>query len=558
MVFHWPSVSFAVVFAAAISVPRSLATPSGTLHIEQATILQPDEVVAGPRLGILETIRDSFKAIYGDSVSKSEKPFEDDLRTPHIPKVRPAGHSAIYQQQVVVRFTVRTVSELQALSDAADTLFLDIWEAALDWVDIRLEKDSVPVLLDLLPQSLQRAHTPLLEGRNLTEAVVATFPSNPPHRDVFSILNPRKISEMDLKILHGNEFFREYRPLSVITSWLRLLQSLFTAHTEVITVGKSWEGRDILGFRVSVRSSDESPTDEPRKTIVISGGSHAREWISVSTVNYVLYSLVTGYGRSQRIDKLLQTVDFLFVPTLNPDGYVYSWDVDRLWRKTRQPSPVRFCQGIDLDRSWGYQWDSSAETISMNPCSENYAGQQAFEGVEAQSFASYLRNETANGKMSLIGMVDLHSYSEEILMPYSYSCLEEPPALEDLEELGEGIARAIRRTNGEFYEVLSACQGNSLSGDRSADDRLPRMQSAGGSPLDWFYHEMNVKYSYQIKLRDTGTYGFLLPPDWIVPQGEEILHAVMHLGRSIMGLTVDDDDDDNDDDDAVDAKDGNT
>jgi extracellular matrix protein 14 len=40
-------------------------------------------------------------------------------------------------------------------------------------------------------------------------------------------------------------------------------------------------------------------------------------------------------------------------------------------------------------------------------------------------------------------------------------------------------------------------------------------------------------FSYWVELRDTGTYGFMLPSEYILPSGEETLAGILHVGDFI-------------------------
>lgn len=444
---------------------------------------------------------------------------------------------ARYGEDVVLRFKIGSAEEAKALAEAADILFLDVWEFNEDWADIRVAKDVVPSLLGLLPPSLKQSHQPLMQDLDLAQAIFDSYPSSSAtrsHQDDHSYAPNLKTTPRKSK---GHPFLQDYQPMSVINPWMKLMASMFTTHVRRISVGTTYQGRDIPALRIGVHPTNNDEPSGPRKTVLITGGSHAREWISTSTVNYVAWSLINSYGKDREVTRLLEEFDFVLVPTLNPDGYIYSWESDRLWRKNRQDTALRFCNGIDLDRSYGFKWDG--DTVRTNPCSESYAGSTPFEGVEAARFSEWALNETTNNNVQFVGFLDLHSYSQQILYPYSYSCADEPPSLEDLEELALGLAKAIRISRrGHAYKVTSACEGNvMLSSEKGKKHRtiLPRIESSGGSALDWFYHELKVKYSYQIKLRDTGSYGFLLPKENIAPTGEEMLDAVLYFGRFMLG-----------------------
>ena len=55
----------------------------------------------------------------------------------------PAKLLAKYGGDVVLRFNLTTPEDERALAEAADTLFLDVWEFTNNWADIRLRKDDV-------------------------------------------------------------------------------------------------------------------------------------------------------------------------------------------------------------------------------------------------------------------------------------------------------------------------------------------------------------------------------------------------------------------------------
>lgn len=427
------------------------------------------------------------------------------------------------------------------LAKASSTLFLDVWEFADNWVDIRLQQNvvcrplnilaypsvnssQVPSLLQLLPKSLQNNNAPLMYGAEFARAIANTYPAIE--------IDNNDAKGMERKRNSESLFFEDYRPYSVIVSWMRLLQSMYPSHVEIISIGTSAEGRDMTALRVGAKSTASEISNAPRKTILITGGQHAREWISTTTVNYVAWSLITGYGKMRTITRLLNQFDFVFVPTVNPDGYAYTWEVDRLWRKNRQRTSSRSCVGIDLDRSWGFMWDGAA--TQGNPCSESYAGETSFEGLESRLLATWAFDEVNQKKTDFVGLFDLHSYSQQILYPYSFSCSHKPPTMEDLEELGEGLAKAVRANRGSRYAVASACQGNVARSPLQGATSLSRMEIGGGSALDWFYHELHVRHAFQIKLRDKGSYGFLLPKHHIIPTGIDILQAVLYFGESLL------------------------
>ena len=97
--------------------------------------------------------------------------------------------------------------------------------------------------------------------------------------------------------------------------------------------------------------------------IILSGGIHAREWISPATASFLMKELAEN---SRAHKSILNKYDIFIMPSMNPDGYEYSRNYDRMWRKTRSANRGSSCVGTDPNRNWGYNW--GLKGASKNPC----------------------------------------------------------------------------------------------------------------------------------------------------------------------------------------------
>lgn len=412
-----------------------------------------------------------------------------------------------YDDDMVLRFNFTSPREKKAFVHAAETLVLDVWRLSKASADVRIAKSRYKDFLRILPKCLRKttAHSVMIE--DLQHAVISTFPM---------ASNELVFTQDDNVHTQAEMFFKDYRDLGAINSWLNLLQSTYPQLVTLEVIGQSFEGRDLQAIHIHGKGS--SIVD--KKTVVVTSGLHAREWISVTSSLYTIYQLISNYNSGPE-SSLLDELDFLFVPVMNPDGYAYTWEHDRLWRKNRQDTGVAICKGIDLDHSFNYQWQASTGT----PCSESYAGAYPQEGLEAKHFAEYI-NKTGQNGHKYYGYLDWHSYSQSILYPYAYSCEAEPRDEENLLELAYGLAKAIRWTSGKHFDVLAACEDrDGYSGDVG--------EGSGGSALDFMYH-MHAIWAFQVKLRDTGNYGFLMPKKYIMPVAKEMYNSFRYFGDFIL------------------------
>ncbi|KAG0304030.1 Carboxypeptidase A4 [Dissophora globulifera] len=449
------------------------------------------------------------------------------------------GAYARFDGEKVVRVEVSSLEQLKQLEAVVENHNLDLWSnLRIGTVDVRVPAaamDAFAIATRSIPSSVMIP--------NLQDLI----PNQAPATARLHTQNNFNFTD--------DSFWLDYHDLATLNNFTETMVQQYPELAKRVSIGHTHEGREVFGLSIhGYKSKDDKSglasdldrdeedgtwlggvidevqslwswlSGNPRrsigkpskpkkhpKAIVIHAGQHAREWIGPAVVTYIAKELILGYHHHKKITRLVDQFEFIIVPVLNADGYVFTWEQNRMWRKNRQPTSISFCPGIDSNRNWGYMWNKGGG--SSNPCSENYQGPEAFAALEAKMMADFIKK-----RKNVVSYIDFHAYSQLWMTPFGGDCNEIPKDDEDIMEGAMGASKALHNVHGKRFVVGSIC--NVI------------YQSSGGS-IDWTYAVGKVKYSYGVELRDTGRYGFLLPETEILPSSQETLAGVVYLANFI-------------------------
>ncbi|MET0458448.1 MAG: M14 family zinc carboxypeptidase [Ilumatobacteraceae bacterium] len=205
--------------------------------------------------------------------------------------------------------------------------------------------------------------------------------------------------------------FRRYSGPGGLQEELLAQAAAHPAIARAETIGQTTNGQDITAVRVT---KDVARTRAGRRpTTVYIAAQHAREWITPEMVRRLLDHILTGYGTDARITQLIDENELWFVPVANPDGYDYTHDVERLWRKNLRDNNgdgvITPGDGVDLNRNFSTRWGYDNEGSSPNPASETYRGPDALSEPEDQALDDLFARITPEF------MINYHSAAELLL-----------------------------------------------------------------------------------------------------------------------------------------------
>jgi hypothetical protein len=175
----------------------------------------------------------------------------------------------------------------------------------------------------------------------------------------------------------GFNVWRSYDEPGGLRDQMYALSRNYPGVTKLVKIGTTGKGREILALKVTQGARGQR--DGRRPAVLFSATQHAREWIATEIDRRLMYHYIEAWANDDpKIVKLLQSTELWFVPVMNPDGYQYSFDTERLWRKNLRDNDgdgqTTNSDGVDPNRNYPEHFKYDEEGSSKIFSSQTYRG----------------------------------------------------------------------------------------------------------------------------------------------------------------------------------------
>ncbi|KAH8380025.1 hypothetical protein KR009_008539 [Drosophila setifemur] len=338
-------------------------------------------------------------------------------------------------------------------------------------------------------------------------------------------------------ILPRPDVLHNYLEYKQINQYLEYLANRYPHFVQMYTLGHTHEKREVRALEINWMNSENvelslqmreqcprpylastngksnSPVvhkgDNSRNTVFIEAGTHAREWISITTALNCIYQLTERYTRNIEV---LRKLRFIIVPLVNPDGYEYSRTKNLNWRKNRRPHKASKLVGTDCNRNYDIFWSSGPSKTNRN----TFKGEHPFSEPETRAMRNTLERLSPN----LLFFLSLHSYGQCIMYPFGY-CRDSPFYWRELSSLANSGRTAIKSYNGREY--------------RTGSISCLTKRTIAGSVVDYVYGVLKVPMALVMEL-PSRELGFQPPVEMVSQIGHESWYGIREMCKRSFDL----------------------
>ncbi|WP_030692487.1 M14 family metallopeptidase [Streptomyces globisporus] len=195
--------------------------------------------------------------------------------------------------------------------------------------------------------------------------------------------------------------------------------------TKVVSIGKTLKGQDILALKLTKGARRTEDGSKPA-TLYMSN-QHAREWITPEMTRRLMHHYLDGYGKDERITRIVDSTELWFVLSANPDGYdhTHADPANRQWRKNLRDNDgdgrTGPGDGVDLNRNFAYKWGYDNEGSSPDPADETFRGEGPMSEPETRALDAFQK------RIGFAYGVNYHSAAQLLLYGVGWQVATDTP-----------------------------------------------------------------------------------------------------------------------------------
>lgn len=252
-----------------------------------------------------------------------------------------------------------------------------------------------------------------------------------------------------------------YRTLSETYNELERIATLYPSTVKRFELAH----RSLLGQRMwALEISHNVNASSGKPVFLMTGLHHAREWPTVELTMEFVWDVLKHDGSDARITSLLDSVRFIVVPVVNPDGYDMSRTLINeqkrkscrvelgkvpTWAECAAPANANI--GVDLNRNYGAFWGGGGATIGVSGGSSR--GEGPFSEPEIQSIRDLL---TSN---QVVVALSNHTPDAKVLRVPSAAEEPTPADVVPYDSLAQALGGDLKWPAGPWPKIYYVASG---------------------------------------------------------------------------------------------------